>query len=99
VGTMFGDCPGASFRNADLREGVFIGDVSGADFSDARLDGVSLVDASFDPDDPPVGLPDALSQTCRVEPVEDGRADGVLVVGLVEYPVTVKATIAESATR
>jgi hypothetical protein len=88
----------ANFRHSDIRESVFIEDVSGADFTGARMDGVSLADATYDADCPPVGLPAELLGTCRAEHA-DGPPDGEsAVVGLVEYPVHVKTSIAASAT-
>ena len=99
VGTMFGTCPRASFRNADLREAVFIGDITAADFSGARLDGVSFVDATYNPDDPPVGLPIELLRDCRAEPIEDEPAGWPPAgIGLVKHTVNIKAALAASAT-
>jgi uncharacterized protein YjbI with pentapeptide repeats len=98
VGAMFGCCPRASFRYAHLSDAIFIGDISGAVFSDAQLDSVSLVDATYDPNDPPIGLPNDLLATCRAEPIDELMNDETVVIGLIEYPVPLRATLAESAT-
>lgn len=99
VGAMFGDCPRAIFRNADLRDAMFTGDITAADFRGARLDGVSLVDATHDHNDPPVGLPAELLGTCRAESLDDEPASWPPKgVGLVTHPVPVKASLTESST-
>ena len=92
AGARLGCCRDASFRGCDLRHATFVGDVSGADFRDARLDGVTLTDATYDPECPPVGLPDDLLQ-CR--PMPSGKPAGS---GLTEYPVKIGASLAASST-
>jgi uncharacterized protein YjbI with pentapeptide repeats len=97
TGALFGDCPRATFLAADLRDAGFTGDISGAVFTDARLDGLSLVDAFFDAECPPIGLPEALLRACcRIEHADE-PADTEPTVGLFEHPVTIRASLAASA--
>ncbi len=98
-GAMLTSCPHASFRYADLSDATFVyGDVSGVDFTDARITGVAFVEMSYDSECPPVGLPDALLRSCSVEPIGNEPEEwATLAVGLVQYPVTIEASLAEAA--
>lgn len=96
LGALFASVPHANFRFADLREAVFIGDISGADFTGARTEGVCFVDASYDR--PPIGLAEDLLATCRgYEPLGDQPADWPPAgIGLA-YPVNIGAALTASA--
>ena len=98
AGALLGDVRHASFRGVDLRDATFIGDVTGAVFAAALLDGASFADAEYDANAPPLGLPDALLRQCDCQS-HDERLGAESAVGLVEYPVSIRASLAESATR
>ena len=98
VGALFGHCRNASFRLADIRDAIFTGNISGADFTNARLDDASFADAYFDDDNPPIGLPPDLVQgCCRLDHDDEPDDWGTSVTGLVTLPVHIRASIAESA--
>ena len=90
VGAKFNCVSDASFRNANLRNAKFLGDISGADFRDAQLDGVTM-NATYDPDHPPIGLPEALFRLCQREPDRMPKGGG-----LAERPVPIRASLARA---
>ena len=90
VGAVFGSVPQANFRNCDLRGSSFeYSDISGADFSNARLDGIRLQGSSFLDGFPPLGLPDSLLRLCH--PDTNGAPSGM---GTEEIPVPIVGSLA-----
>jgi uncharacterized protein YjbI with pentapeptide repeats len=84
-----GCCPHTSFRNGDLTGADFShGDVTGCDFSGATTHGACFDGASYDPSDPPVGLPDELLEACTAD-----HEDSLSPAGHCNAPVLCRATI------
>lgn len=97
VGAMFACVRHASFRDADIRDAIFTGDISATDFTDARLDNASFADAYFHADDPPKGVPLALLQGCCLDHDDESTDWATSAVGLTTYPVAINASLSESA--
>jgi hypothetical protein len=97
VGALFGQCRDADFRRTDLRDATFLGNISGANFTDAIIDGASFADSYYHADDPPIGLPADLLQGCCLDHDDEPPDWGKSVTGLVTYPVNITASLAESS--
>jgi Pentapeptide repeats (8 copies) len=58
----------ACLRNCDLRDARFyFADLTGVDFSGARVQGAEFVECSYNKDKPPIGLPERILARCKAE--------------------------------
>ena len=64
-----GSCSNATFKDACLQGADFSNcDISGCNFTGADLRDINFKDATYDPADPPTGLPPELLAKCKAEP-------------------------------
>jgi hypothetical protein len=85
-----GCCRNSSFCMADLRQANFEdGDITGCDFCGAILDSIRLDGATYDHEDPPIGLPPELLKICRQDLAESES------VGWDTFPVIVESCLTE----
>jgi hypothetical protein len=90
-GAKVGDCPRAKLRRTWLQGASFRGDVSAADFTDARIEGTDFSDAHYLTESPPLGLPpDAMAAIECIPSDQAGSKDDPFMP-----PVNVKAVIHE----
>ena len=90
MGAKIAFCKNASFKRCCLRGTEFAGDITGADFTAADIDGIVFKDAFYDPACPPLGLPQGLLLLCAKKADQKGNG-----VGIIETPVSVGATLAD----
>ena len=70
-GAKIGCCPNANFRDARLQGADFSDcDISGCCFDGAELHDTDFTNASYDPENPPTGLPPEALAMCKPEPRE-----------------------------
>jgi hypothetical protein len=75
-----------------------VGDISGADFTGAKLDGASFSESTHDPSNPPKGLPPELAASSGTD-VQFTTPDGRRLIATVEptdyqeTPIPCHATI------
>ncbi len=68
-GAKLGCCPNATFKDARLQEADFSDcDVSGCCFIGAELQGADFTRVTYDPANPPIGLPAELLAKLKAEP-------------------------------
>jgi uncharacterized protein YjbI with pentapeptide repeats len=90
VGARIGCCHGDSFRGCALTGGdLQDAEITACDFSRAKLDGIKMDGASYDPANPPRGLSEKLLSACRHEPADAIPREA----GLEEFPVAIRGSL------
>jgi len=83
--SQIGFCPKAIFRNADLTNSVFNGDLTAVDFTGARMEGVQIKEfCTYQKGFPPIGMPFDLLSLCNEVDDEPAEAAGSPVGRTVE---------------
>ena len=84
-GAKIGFCPHAIFRDTDLSHAVINGDLTGVDFTGARMEGVEIQEfCTYERTSPPIGLPTELLSRCKAVEDEPSEAAGSPVGRTVE---------------
>ena len=94
-GAKLGSCPNANFRDARLQGADFSDcDISGCCFVGAELHDTDFANATYDPANPPTGLPPEVLAKCKAEPPE--RPNSAKPQGQTgEHPMRATVTISE----